>query len=90
MCNKNSCSVKLQDGSFDYSPGKIPVEVFVFNEIVDFLKKYTVLKTTSNFIKKSPSVLAISCQAAVSQNNSHCLLLNILINVTQNIFQFVK
>ena len=52
MCNKNSCSVKLHNGSFHYSPRKIPVDVFISNKLVIFLIQYTVLKTNSNFIKK--------------------------------------
>ena len=31
MCKKNSCSVKLQNGTLDHSPIKISVEDFIFN-----------------------------------------------------------
>ena len=34
--------------------------------------------------------MVISCWKAVLQNNSRCLLLNILINATRYIFQFVR
>ena len=30
------------------------------------------------------------CRTAVLQNNSQCLLVNILINATRDIFQFVR
>ena len=35
-------------------------------------------------------VLAISCRTAVLRNNFQCLLLNILINVTRDIFQLIR
>ena len=46
-------------------------------------------KANSNSVKKL-TALVISCQTAVLQNNSQCLLLNILINATRDIFPFVR
>ena len=34
---KDSCFVKLQDGPFNHSPGKIPVEDLIFIKFVSFL-----------------------------------------------------
>ena len=38
---------------------------------------------------KIVTILAISCQTAVLQNNSQCLLLNKVTNATRDIVQFV-
>ena len=47
LCKKNSCSVKLQDGPYDQSPRKIPVEDFIFSKFVSFL-----IKGNTQFVQK--------------------------------------
>ena len=41
-------------------------------------------------LQKNLTTLVTSCRTAVSQNNSQCLLLNILRNATRDIFQYVR
>ena len=42
LCKIDSYPVKLQDGPFDHSTRKIPVEVFIFNKFINFLIKYVI------------------------------------------------
>ena len=82
-CKKNSCFVKFQDRPFDHSTRKLPV-VFNVNKFVNkFCKLYLLFC-------KNLSILVIFCPTAVWQNNSRYRLLNILLNVTLDIFQFAR
>ena len=65
LCNKNSCSVKLQGEPLEHNPRTV--------------NSSCLLNCTENefqFLVKNIMNLAIFCQPAVLQNNSRCLLLN--------------
>ena len=90
LCNKSNCSVKLQDELSDHNPRRIPAHDFTFNI---YKLSYLVNRTENQLQfckKKKITILVIFCRTAILQNNSQCLLLNILTNATRDIFQFVR